>query len=74
MPSKRGHSVIVYIEEALWTLLQEGVLSDMPKMSASTYLRNLMIADFKVRNILSPAVIDSLLTGLPVPEQTEKVA
>jgi len=54
------------MEEILWVVLQEGVLRDAPNLSTSTYFRNLVISDFKARELLTPEITYHLLTGEPL--------
>lgn len=52
----------MYMEQTVWALLQEGILVH-EDISASTYFRTLVVEDFKRRGLLSPEIIDSLITG-----------
>jgi hypothetical protein len=58
---------MVYMEEVLWTLLKVGVLEASEDKStdkrASRYIRDLVLADLKSKDLLSEDVIDSLLTS-----------
>lgn len=62
----RSHLIQAYIEEVLFSLWEEGIQKEEPNLSTSMYFRNLMIADFKRRNLLTPEIIDALLTGEPL--------
>jgi hypothetical protein len=57
---------MVYVEPILFALVQEGVLREDPDLSASVYARNLIFADLKARQLLTPEIMESLVTGRPL--------
>jgi hypothetical protein len=57
------HPVVTYLNDVLFTVLQEGILGQEPNLSASTYIRNLVVKDFDRRGLLTPDIKD-LLVGV----------
>jgi hypothetical protein len=57
---------MVYLEPLLYSVLQEGVLLDEPDLTASIYARNLIFEDLKRRKLITPEILDSLITGKPL--------
>lgn len=62
----RSQAILVYMEPILFAVMQEGPLKDDPNLSASSYARNLIFQDLKARGLLSPEILDALITGLPL--------
>lgn len=57
------HPVVTYLNDVLFAVLQEGILGPEPSLSASTYIRSLVISDFDRRGLLTPDIKD-LLVGV----------
>lgn len=62
MGRKRSETILVKLEPLLQVLLQEGVLNDSGE-SASLYTRNLIFQDLKKRGLITPEILDALVTG-----------
>lgn len=57
---------MVYLESILYNLVQEAILPENPDVSASMYVRNLIFDDLKTRNLLTPEILNALITGKPL--------
>lgn len=66
MARSRNHQLVVYLENVLYILVQEEVLVPEPDLTQSGYVRNLIFADLKDRNLLTPEILDCLITGKPL--------
>lgn len=62
MGRKRSETILVKLEPLLQAILQEGVLSESGE-SASLYTRNLIFQDLKRRGLITPEILDALVTG-----------
>lgn len=67
MPRRRSEVFAVYLEPLLQAVLQEGVLSQSGE-SASLYARNLIFADLKTRGLITPEIMEALVTGQTLTE------
>lgn len=68
----RQTPVTVYIEASLWVLAQK-VLTERD-ITASSYIRNLVIDDLRKRGILTADLLAGLLTGTNMDTIMEAVA
>lgn len=68
----RQTPVTVYIEPSLWILAQK-VLNERD-ITASSYIRNLVIEDLRKRGILTPDLLAGLLTGTNMDSLLQAVA
>lgn len=57
----RGTPITVYIEASIWMLAQSALLAE--DITASSYIRNLIITDLRARRILTEELLVGLLTG-----------
>lgn len=54
----------MYLEPLLYACLQEAV--DLRTVTASEYMRNLVFQDLKARSIMTPEILEALVTGQPL--------
>ena len=66
---KRDTSIIVMIEEVFKDML--GDVASEQKMTSSTYVRGLIIADLKTRGLVTPTTMMNVILGIDAQEPEE---